>query len=225
MTPIQMLTKQKSFFIFDFDGTLVDLEELNISCFREAFFEVHGITMTDKDYVNLIAGSGAKGGTRQYLEAKNLDISTYDEIVKRMRAKKDTKMRDNINAYVTLKPGVNEYLEYLYSKNIPMAVGTSSLHRYVEAAKSEFGWVQYFPIVVTSEDVTHTKPDPEIFLKTMQKLGGQLIDTLIFEDSGNGIEAAKRSGMDFIALHTPGYNDKFVLNEINVIKDYRELIP
>lgn len=222
MTNIKDLVKSKKNYIFDFDGTLVDLEELNISSFRKAFKQVLDVTMTTEEYKQLISGSGAKGGVMQYLKAKSLPLDAYEEIVKLFRDTKNAIIDSDLKSVITVKPGVAEFLQSLSERGAQIAIGSSSVHRYIEATMRAYGWERYFSVIVTADEVEHVKPEPDIFLLAMQKLGGTPSDSLIFEDSGNGVEAAKRSGMEYIVLHTPGYNDAVVKNQQHVILDYRE---
>jgi HAD superfamily hydrolase (TIGR01509 family) len=69
---------------------------------------------------------------------------------------------------------------------------------------SEFEVADKFDIIITQEAVSRTKPDPEGFLLAMEKAGVTTGQTLIFEDSSPGLEAAARSGAAYVQVY--GYN-------------------
>lgn len=99
------------------------------------------------------------------------------------------------NVHFPLFPGVMEFLADLHRNGISAAVVTSSgadKMKKLFSEKPEFA--SYFDVVVTSADVTHSKPNPECFLIGAQKLGMEIGDCFIFEDSLNGLKAANAAG-------------------------------
>jgi len=93
-----------------------------------------------------------------------------------------------------------EYLTAAKQKNLGLAVASSSPENWVEGHLSRLELRAYFDVVVTSDDVVHTKPSPELFLLTAQKLGTYPADMIVLEDSPNGIKAAKRAQMFAVAV-------------------------
>lgn len=100
-------------------------------------------------------------------------------------------------------PGVMEFMKQLKAASVPMAVVTSS-----NKAKMENVYRHYHDFkdivghVFTSESFTRSKPDPECFLMAMHALGGTPEDTVVFEDSVNGLKAARASGATVVGLVT-----------------------
>lgn len=100
-------------------------------------------------------------------------------------------------------PGVMEFMKQLKEASVPTAVVTSS-----NKAKMENVYRHYpdFKAIVghvfTSESFTRSKPDPECFLMAMHALGGTPEDTVVFEDSVNGLKAARASGATVVGLVT-----------------------
>lgn len=100
-------------------------------------------------------------------------------------------------------PGVMEFMKQLKAASVPMAVVTSS-----NKAKMENVYRHYPDFrdivghVFTSESFTRSKPDPECFLMAMRALGGTPEDTVVFEDSVNGLKAARASGATVVGLVT-----------------------
>lgn len=100
-------------------------------------------------------------------------------------------------------PGVMEFMKQLKAASVPMAVVTSSnkakmgnVYRHYPDFKDIVGHV------FTSESFTRSKPDPECFLMAMRALGGTPEDTVVFEDSVNGLKAARASGATVVGLVT-----------------------
>lgn len=118
------------------------------------------------------------------------------------------KMMDDWNemayeAYTTtipMKPYTMDYLEYLYQKHIPMAVATSNSRVLTDAILVSHNIGKYFSTVITGDDVTHGKPDPEVFLKAAAGLGVDPESCLVFEDLPFGIMAGKAGGMTVCAV-------------------------
>ncbi len=99
-------------------------------------------------------------------------------------------------------PGVREFLEQLRVVGIPCAIGSSTPRENIDCV-IELVWLgQYFRAIIAAEDVTHGKPDPEVFLLCAQKLGFEPGDCIVFEDAHVGIEAARAAGMKVVGVAT-----------------------
>jgi len=99
-------------------------------------------------------------------------------------------------------PGALELFRALKAAGIPMAVGTSTPRRNVETVIQLIGAEGFIRAIIAAEDVSHGKPDPEVFLKGAEALGLKPEACVVFEDATYGIEAALAGGMKAVALTT-----------------------
>ena len=97
-------------------------------------------------------------------------------------------------------PGLLELLDHLESRHLPKGVATSSDRVYMERMLGHFDLLHRFPMRLTAEDVTHGKPNPEIYLKAAQRIGVQPHEMLVLEDSHNGTKAAAAAGAYIISV-------------------------
>lgn len=91
---------------------------------------------------------------------------------------------------VDLKPCVFELFDYLRSKEVPVALASSTHRPIVTRMLSDAGLIDYFDVLVCGDSVAHSKPHPEIFLKAAEELGTAPQNCYVIEDSFNGIRAA-----------------------------------
>lgn len=100
-------------------------------------------------------------------------------------------------------PGVMEFMKQLKTASVPTAVVTSSNKAKMENVYRHYpDFKDLVGHVFTSESFTRSKPDPECFLMAMRELGGTPEDTVVFEDSVNGLKAARASGATVVGLVT-----------------------
>jgi HAD superfamily hydrolase (TIGR01509 family) len=99
-----------------------------------------------------------------------------------------------------LKPGLTEILDYLAEKQIPRIIASSNQRRIIDILLEKNGLQDAFEHIVSFEDVTRAKPDPEIFEKAHQFFDAPKENILILEDSKNGILAAHSAGIDVIMI-------------------------
>lgn len=100
-------------------------------------------------------------------------------------------------------PGVMEFMKQLKTASVPTAVVTSSNKAKMENVYRHYpDFKDIVGHVFTSESFTRSKPDPECFLTAMRALGGTPEDTVVFEDSVNGLKAARASGATVVGLVT-----------------------
>jgi len=85
-------------------------------------------------------------------------------------------------------------------KNIRLAIGTAAIPSNIDYVLDNLQLRQYFPVIIGADDVTKSKPDPEVFLKAAKQLGVAPDQCIVFEDSPKGIEAARRAGMKAIGI-------------------------
>ena len=99
-------------------------------------------------------------------------------------------------------PGVAELLRILAAHGVPCAVASSTHRRNVEVVVDAIGLRHCFQAIVTGEDVSHGKPDPEVFLESARRIGREATDCVVFEDAHVGIEAGLAAGARVIAVAT-----------------------
>ena len=101
---------------------------------------------------------------------------------------------------VPVKEGIPELLAFLREQGIPCCVATSTKRPEAEAFLRLSGLLEYFSYIVTSGDVSRSKPDPDIFLLACEKNGTSPGEAIVFEDSQNGVLAAFRAGIPVVCI-------------------------
>lgn len=128
---------------------------------------------------------------------------------------------------IPLKPGARAFLNGLKDKNIPCGIATSNSRILTEAILKSHQVENYFSVMVTGDEITNGKPDPEVYLEAAKKLGVAPEHCLVFEDIPFGIIAGKRAGMTVCAVED-AYSMKDMEEKIRLadfyIKSYEELL-
>jgi len=183
--------------IFDMDGTLFDTKNVNYKAYSRAL-EESGFTVgiDYKYYCEFCNGNNYK---------VFLPILVPEITAEKMQEVHDRKKQ--LYAGYLNNARKNEHLFSmidLIKEEYYVAMVTTASRKNVDDILSTFGVSEVFDFVFTQEDVKKSKPDPEGFLLAMEKAGVDNEDTLIFEDSDTGIEAAQRSGANYMRVY--GYN-------------------
>lgn len=175
--------------IFDLDGLMIDSERLT----RDTFLSVCDEMGLDggEEYYNQLIGGGDDIFEKVAEEYPQFDCVWPVSTLRRNEAMEEKwKVKNSLN-----RPGLIELLTYLKEINMPMAVASSSPIDYVLKNINNFDPHFEFDAVTTGDQVTKAKPDPEVFLKTAEKLHAEPKYCLVIEDSKLGTLAAKRAAM------------------------------
>lgn len=205
-------------FIFDMDGTIVDLEELNFTSFETVISQKLGKKLSNAEYQKYISGRGSLNGLMSYLDSIGENEERAEELQYAYRSLKKQALTHMFDDVVDVKKGIRTLLPLLSLQG-----RTSSL---VTATGSEFtkiilsGTKLAFDHVITRDDVDKIKPDPEIFLLALKRMDLSAERCIVFEDSINGIVAAQRAGIFCVGMHNPGLNDDFINEAAAVIETF-----
>ena len=171
-------------FLFDMDGLLFDTETIYVGYGREVAKEM-GYTIT-KDIVEKTTGVTNQRARMLFKEALGQDFP-YDEMMNKV---KNHILEKAGKKEVPLKLGAQELLDFLKERDKQMILATSSDLKMANALTEGQDVKKYFSHFVTEEDVTHGKPNPEVFLIGAKKANVIPERTVVLEDSFNGIRAA-----------------------------------
>lgn len=182
-------------FIFDMDGTLVDNMRFHTDAWGKLLQE-NGVEMNAHDFLVKTAGKT----NREILPTVFDDIT--EERITELANRKETLYRETFLPERKPVLGAVEFLEETRKLGIKMAVATAAPDENVEFILDGLDLRKYFAAVTTANDVTKGKPNPEIFLKSAEKLRVEPQNCLVFEDALGGFEAACRAGMKSIGIAT-----------------------
>ncbi|MBN2022130.1 MAG: HAD family phosphatase [Pirellulales bacterium] len=138
-----------------------------------------------------------------------IDWHGLDEDWEEMAKESDGIFLDLLDDRLAVMPGLCDLLGTLESAGIPKAVTTSSGPRLTEAVLGKFDLRRRFAFVLTSQDITHGKPDPEIYLLAARRLGVAPAELMVLEDSHYGVTSAWRAGAYAVAVpneHTAAHD-------------------
>ena len=180
--------------IFDMDGLMFDTERM-WATFWEPALAALGLPYKEglSEAARGTAGETLRNVVRQFY-GQDCDAAV---IVDSLHAVADKAFQKP----VPKKPGLDELLAWLDEQHIPMAVASSSRMDVIQRNLDNWGMRSYFSVLASGQQVTRSKPDPEIFLLAAEKLGVAPGHVLVLEDSYNGVRAGAAGG--FVTVMVP----------------------
>jgi beta-phosphoglucomutase len=188
--------------IFDCDGVIADTEPIHMATFQRVLIE-EGITLSEDNYFREYLGLDDRACfTKAFaMLAVSLTVYRLNELIKRKAYFVEAAMRSSLK----LLPGAAEFIQTAV-ECYPLAVASGALRSEIELVLKCGGLRDCFQVIVSSEDVSRSKPDPAPFIKALELLNlsdGDPIqprECLVIEDSIHGIEAAHRAAMPCLAV-------------------------
>ena len=175
--------------VFDMDGVIFDSERLVLECW-EKIAEEYGLVGMKEAFIPCIGTNSTMtkelvlnyyGADFPYDEFRNKSSLLFHEIVDR--------------GELPVKKGVRELFDYLKKCQVPMAVASSTRLQAVTHELKQAGLYDYFQVVMGGDQLKKSKPEPDIYLMTCEKLGISPSDAYAIEDSYNGIRSSYSAGM------------------------------
>ncbi|MES2780118.1 MAG: hexitol phosphatase HxpB [Bacteroidota bacterium] len=212
MHPINSFLSKMQAVIFDMDGLLIDSEPYWRMAEKKIFGEL-GLQLDD-DLLRQVMGFRLTEVVTHWYNHHpwpNPDFTKTEEDIL-------TCVMELIANHAEALPGVIQLIHYVHERKIPMAVASSSAMRLIEAVVDKLNIRQYFQILWSAEYEPFGKPHPGIFITTAKKLGVEPIHCLVFEDSVNGVLAAKAARMFCIAVPEEAmFNDgRFAIADLKI---------
>src|SRR5204862_4864334 len=131
------------------------------------------------------------GRKNEFIIPEILKWSSEVADIRRLSLRKEALYREVVADWgLEPLPGVRTWLERLHDAGVPCAIGSSTHRANIDLSLGLIGITEFFRAIITAEDVTKGKPDPEVFLKGAQALGRAPERCVVFEDALVGIEAA-----------------------------------
>jgi len=205
--------------IFDLDGTLVDSLPYHHESWRIFFknnnLEEHDFSEVLKEYKG--------GGTLELMTSVFGDMYTKDEL-KKMTDDKEIIFRDIYKSKIYPIEGLNKFLDNLKENNILLSIGSNAIRKNVLMTIEKLGIIDYFSSIICGDEVSKGKPDPEMYLKTLSNLKMDKNECIIFEDSIEGVTAAKNAGIKSIGV-TSSQSSEILksFGAFKTINDYTEI--
>ncbi len=185
--------------IWDMDGTLVDTAELHFDAWVKLAAEL-GKPFSREDFA-------ATFGRRnpEIIDYLFHDVHSPAEIAE-LGERKERYYRAEAARGVALLPGARQLLTAIAERGIPQAIGSSAPRDNLELILDLTESRPYFQGIVSMEDTSRGKPDPEVFLVAAKKLKAEPNRCIVFEDAVAGVQAAKAGGMKCVAVRFVGHH-------------------
>lgn len=182
--------------IFDWDGVIIDSAvQHEESWVRLAAEERKALPA---DHFKL--GFGRKN---EWIIPELLRWTRDPAEIRRLSLRKEALYRDIVvERGLAALPGVHVFLDRLKAAGIPCCIGSSTHRENILTILGVLHFEGYFAGMVTAEDVSHGKPDPEVFLKAAARIDRPPARCIVFEDAHAGIEAARAGGMKVVGVAT-----------------------
>jgi HAD superfamily hydrolase (TIGR01509 family) len=208
--------KMLSAVIFDWDGTLVDSLEVHIKAWKKTFAEF-GVDVK-LDEIGSRFGKPTKAILSEALPPRL--HRKIPELIKRKRKY----FSENL-ALLKLYPGVENVLEKLRERSVPMALASSMSRKSLYSSLEALGIEEYFDVIVTVEDVSEGKPNPEMLLRAAEKLRIKPENCLVVGDSIFDALAAERANMSIVVVANNPYQIGQIREmDVKIVEDITEIL-
>jgi HAD superfamily hydrolase (TIGR01509 family) len=180
--------------LFDFDGLILDTESPIYQSWQE-IYRSYGLELPLSSWEKII-------GTAEILFDPFIDLQTKLQRPLNIKYVEDHRLHRETNLILAqpIMAGVMDYLSDARRLGLKTAIASSSNREWVTGHLERLQLLDFFDCIRTSDDVRNTKPDPELYLSALSCLDLNAEQAIVFEDSPNGILAAKRAGVFAIAV-------------------------
>jgi len=209
--------QRPSAFLFDLNGTMIDDMQYHIRAWH--------------DILNGLGANISMERMKEECYGKNEELLDRmfpgrfsDEEKKIMSMEKETAYQKVFRPQLKLIKGLNELMERARQTGIRMAIGSAAIMYNIDFVLDGLNIGNYIDAIVSADDVTMSKPDPETYLKCAEQLRKDPKECIVFEDSPKGVEAAANAGMQCGVLTTMHTKEEFrqYPNIICIINDYTD---
>jgi len=183
--------------LWDLDGTLVDSEEYHWIAWRDTM-AAQGVPLTHQEFLKTF------GLRNDAIVPQWIPNATPERIEQIAVAKEQLYRRLVHDGGLEPLPGARHWTERLAHDGWRQAIASSAPRENVDAVLAVIGLASCFQAIVSAEDVTRGKPDPQVFLTAAARLGSAPAQSIVVEDAPAGIEAATRAGMPSIGVRRKG---------------------
>lgn len=210
--------KNYQYYLFDWDGCLAQTLKVWLDSYKEVFAE-YGLQPSESDITSKVFGDW-NGPLKVGLPQNKLDGYTQ-------------KLLQLVNSrlvHVELYPHVLEVIQELHNRGKKLAILSTSKRESIEPALKRYDLERYFEVILTAENVTNHKPDPEIIDKALHLLAGHKDQAVIIGDSKSDLGAAQNATIDSILFYPASHTLFYELDKLkdyhptHVISDFKELL-
>jgi HAD superfamily hydrolase (TIGR01509 family) len=183
--------------VFDFDGLILDSESPEYEAWLEQF-NLHGAKLPLDVWIQCVGRAPGYFDPIKYLEdqiGRKVDGSR----LKNVQRKKFHELIEGSKAL----PGVEQYIADAKKLGLRIGLASSASRDWAEGQLKRLELFDAFDCIRTRESVKHAKPEPDLYLCALKALDASPGQAIAFEDSPNGIEAAKRAGIFCVAVTNP----------------------
>lgn len=203
--------------LFDLDGTIVDSDNLHFSSWNQSLKQFN-VNLKYDDYIHNLAGFPSSLNAEHLIEKYSLLIS-----IEELSLLKDENTKYNLEkGEIKFMPEAIETLDYFSNQNIPLFLVTGSPRNEVDIILGKNNLNKFFEFAITRTDVTNSKPSPESYLKAVKKSNINPVNIIVFEDTKNGVTAAKSAGLTCFAIQSNFEIQKKLINADMIFKNFGE---
>ncbi|WP_282940260.1 HAD family hydrolase [Paenibacillus sp. RC67] len=179
--------------VFDFDGLIIDTETVWYESYKEVF-ETYHLEFHWELFVKCVGTDDSV--LNQYIDEKVAGMQIGRDDIKRQAKDLHTvKMKA-----IPMRDGVRDYLNDARSMGLKIGLASSSSREWVEFFLNKLHIKEYFEVISTGDQVERVKPDPALYLRTLEHLDVAADESVAFEDSANGAKAATRAGLKCVIV-------------------------
>jgi HAD superfamily hydrolase (TIGR01509 family) len=182
--------------LFDMDGVLIEAKEWHYEALNRAL-DLFGMPISRYDHETTFDGIP----TSKKLEMLSIERGLPRELHKFLNEMKQRYTTEMIHTLCRPRFAQEQALSVLKAKGYRMSVCSNSIRATVELMMEKANLSRYLDLMVSNEDVSRPKPDPEMYCKAMEHFNLHPEECLIVEDNENGIKAAKASGAHLLVVH------------------------
>ncbi|HJV65116.1 MAG TPA: HAD family phosphatase [Geomonas sp.] len=204
--------------IFDFDGIIVDTEPLHYKAFQELLVPL-GLGYSWQQYIDIYMGFDDRDAFREVFRAAGRTLP--DQQLKKLMEEKAQAFLDIVSTGVAAYPGVVELISSI-SGNLPLALCSGALRSDIDPILEQLSLTGAFDCLVTADEVSASKPDPESYRLAVRRLQERFPDSiapgrsLAVEDTPAGITSAAGAGLQVLAV-TNSYPAERLTGAVRVV--------